>query len=150
MGRWDFLAEQKPRELKEYVLDRVAQTLAGELRAFPPSLEWIDASLRQRYGEVLARPSMPGSSTLRVACELARRELSREYELIDGFWRSGAYREHLPNELEEMTAHFVCRWLVDSSLAFQEAAANKFARRELVALVEQVEDHLLPGDRFRL
>lgn len=150
MGRWDFLADQKPRELKDYVLDRVAERLADELRAFPPSLEWIDSSLRQRYDEVLARTSMPGSGTLRVACELARRELSREYELIDAFWRSGAYREHLPNALEEMSAHFVCGWLVDSVLAFQEAAANKFARRELVALVEKVEDRLLPGDRFRL
>jgi hypothetical protein len=150
MGRWDFLADQKPRELKNFVLDEVAARLAAELRAFPPSLEWMEASQKERYRPVLERGTMPEARTLSVACELARRELLREYELIDAFWRSGAHRERLPNELEELTAHFVCAFLVDSALAFQEAAANKFARRELVGLVERIEAHLLPGDRFRL
>jgi hypothetical protein len=150
MGRWDFLAEQKPQELKEYVLDQVAGRLADELRAFPPPLEWIDLSLQRRYRDVLARPAMPEPRTLRVACELSRRELLREYELIDSFWRSGAFREHLPTALEESTARFVSGWLVDASLEFQETAKGKFSRRELVGLVERVEDRLLPGDRFRL
>jgi hypothetical protein len=150
MGRWDFLAEQKPQEVKDYVLDQVAQRLAAELRSFPPALDWIDPSLRQRYEEVLATRSLPDARTLRVAFELARRELLRDYELIDAFWRSGAHRDHLHNELEEKTAQFVCRWLVDSALELQELAKNKLARRELVGLVEKLEDRLLPGDRFRL
>jgi hypothetical protein len=150
MGRWDFLAEQKPQELKEYVLDQVADRLAAELRAFPPPLEWIDLSLQRRYRDVLARPSIPEPRTLRVACELSRRELLREFELIDAFWRSGAFREHLPTELDESTARFVSGWLVDAALELQETAKGKFSRRELVGLVERIEDRLLPGDRFRL
>jgi hypothetical protein len=150
MGRWDFLAEQKPQALKEYVLDEVARRLADELRSFPPALEWVDLSLQQRYREVLARTSLPEARTLRVAFELARRELSREYDLIDAFWRSGAFREHLPNELEEAAARFVGGWLVDAALELQEVATGKFSRPELVALVERIEDRLLPGHRFRL
>jgi hypothetical protein len=150
MGRWDFVAEQKPQELKEYVLDRVAERLADELRSFPPPLEWIDLSLQRRYHDVLALRSMPEVRTLRVACELSRRELLREYELIDAFWRSGAFREHLPTELEEATARFVSGWLVDAALELQETAKGKFSRHELVGLVERIEDRLLPGDRFRL
>jgi hypothetical protein len=150
MGRWDFVAEQKPRELKEYVLDEVADRLAAELRAFPPPLEWIDLSLQRRYRDVLLRATMPEARTLRVACELARRELLREYELIDAFWRSGAFREHLPTELEEATARFVSGFIVDAALELQETAKNKFSRQELVGLVERIEHRLLPGDRFRL
>jgi hypothetical protein len=150
MGRWDFLAGHKAQELKDWVLDQVADRLAAELRAFPPPLEWIDLSLQRRYRDVLARPSIPEARTLRVACELSRREMLRDFELIDAFWRSGAFREHLPTELEEATARFVSGWLVDAALEFQEAAQGKFSRRELVGLVERVEDRLLPGDRFRL
>ncbi|HYV65197.1 MAG TPA: hypothetical protein VE964_03075 [Myxococcales bacterium] len=151
MGRWDFLADQKPQELKEYVLDRVADRLAADLRAWPPAVdEWLDESARQRFRAAVERPSAPGLPTLRVACELARQEMLREYELIDGFWRSGAHRELLPDELEETTAHFVTRYLVDAALAFQELAKGKFARKDLLALLERVEDRLLQGHRFRL
>ena len=81
---------------------------------------------------------------------MARRELLREYDLIDGFWRSGSHRQLLPDELEEATAHFVTRFLVDAALGFQELAQDKFDRPDLVALVEKVEDRLLRGNRFRL
>jgi len=151
MGRWDHLVDRKPQELKDYVLGQVADRLAAELRAWPPALEeWLDESARQRFRAAVERPSAPGPSTLRVACEMARRELLRDYELIDRFWRSGAHRELLPDELEETTAHFVTRYLVDAALAFQELAQGKFARKDLVALLERVEDGLLPGQRFRL
>ena len=151
MGRWDHLVDPKPQELKDYVLDQVADRLAAELRAWPPALdEWLDESARRRFRGAIERPSAPGVPTLRVACELARRELLRDYELIDRFWRSGAHRELLPDELEETTAHFVTRYLVDAALAFQELAQDKFARRELVALLEKIEDRLLQGHRFRL
>jgi hypothetical protein len=151
MGRWDYLIDRKPQELKDYVLDQVADRLAGELSAWPPRIDdWLDDSLRHRFAAALLRPSAPGTDTLRVACEMARRELLREYDLIDAFWRSGSYRSLLPDETEETTAHFVTRFLVDAALGFQEVAQGKFARRELVGLVEKVEDRLLRGHRFRL
>ena len=71
MGRWDFLADHKPQELKDYVLDQVADRLAEELRAYPPSIEeWLDDAARGRFQRALARSSQPGSETLRVACDL--------------------------------------------------------------------------------
>ena len=151
MGRWDHLVDRKPQELKEYVLDQVAERIAGELRAWPPALdEWLDDSARRRFRAAIERPSAPGLPTLRVACEMARRELLRDYDLIDRFWRSGAHRELLSDDLEEITAHFVTQYLVDAALAFQELAQGKFARRELLGLLEKVEDRLLHGNRFRL
>jgi len=151
MGRWDHLVDRKPQELKDYVLGQVADRIAAELRAWPPALdEWLDDSARRRFRPAFERPSAPGLPTLRVACEIARRELLRDYDLIDRFWRSGAHRELLPDELEENTSHFVTQYLVDAALGFQELAQGKFARRDLVTLLEKVEDRLLQGNRFRL
>lgn len=151
MGRWDHLGDAKPVELKEYVLDRVAAELARDLRAYPPPLhDWADPALRARYGEALERTGRPELETYRVACEVARLELLREFEVIDAFFTSGQSRALLPNALEEKTAHFVTRYLVESALAFQEWAQGKFNRAELVRLIEKVEDALLRGYRLRL
>ena len=149
--RWEHILDQKPRELKEFVLDQVADQLAKDLREFPPPIEeWLDDALRARYQPVLARLGKPELETYRVALELAREELLREYELIDRFCRSPEYRALLPTALEEQTAHFMTRYLVDSALAFQEFAQGKFKRLELVPLMEKIEDRLLRGYRLRL
>jgi hypothetical protein len=151
MTRWERILEQKPQELKDYVLDRVADQLVQDLRDFPPRIEeWLDESLRARYQQVLARTARPELDTYRVACEMAREEMLREYELIDRFCRSAEFRRLLPGELEQQTAHFITRYLVDSGLAFQEYAQGKFSRLDLVTLMEKVEDRLLLGYRLRL
>ncbi|HYZ90690.1 MAG TPA: hypothetical protein VE620_15445, partial [Myxococcales bacterium] len=125
MGRWDYLVERKPQTLKEYVLDHVADRLAGDLRSWPPAIdEWLDEPMREKFRAAIERSSAPGLDTLRVGCEMARRELLREYDLIDAFWRSGRQRDLLPDELEETTAHFVTRFLVDAALGFQDLAQD--------------------------
>jgi len=151
MGRWDRLAEQKPQELREYALGMAADEIADELRTFPPRIEeWLDPAVQEKYREALSRPSPPPESTVRVACELARQELLRDYDLVDRFFQSGAFRAELPDDLEEQTAHFITRYLVDSALTFQEHAQGKFSRKDLVSLMEKVEDRLLRGYRLRL
>jgi hypothetical protein len=151
MSRWERILDQKPQELKDYVLGKVAGQLVLDLRDFPPRIEeWLDAALQARYANVLARTGRPELETYRVACEMAREEMLREYELIDRFCRSAEYQRLLPSELEQKTAHFITRYLVDSALAFQEYAQGKFTRRDLVALMEKVEDGLLRGYRLRL
>lgn len=150
-GRWDHLADQKPLELKEYVLEQVSEELTRDLRAFPPALEeWSDPAAQARFRDVLEREGKPPLETYRVACEIARLELLREFEAIDAFFRRDAHRALLPNPLEERTAHFVTRYLVESALAFQEWAKGKFDRADLVVLVEKVEERLLRGYRLRL
>src|SRR6266849_3033521 len=140
-SRWERVLEQKPQELKDYVLDQVADALTEDLRNFPPPIEeWLDDGLKARYAKVLARLGKPELETYRVALEMAREEMLREYELIDRFCRSAEYRRLLPNELEEHTAHFITRYLVDSGLAFQEFAKGKFNRRELATLMEKIEE----------
>jgi hypothetical protein len=150
-SRWDRILDQKPQELRDYVLDQVADQLATDLRAFPPPIEeWLDDALRARYTPVLSRLGRPELDTMRVGCELAREEMLREYELIDRFCRSPEYRRLLPNHLEEQTAHFIARYLVDSALTFQEHTQDKFRRADLVTLLEKVEERLLLGHRLRI
>ena len=151
MSRWEHILEQKPRELRDYVLDQVADQLASDLRNFPPPIEeWLDEGLKARYAKVMTRLGRPELDTYRVACELAREEMLREYELIDRFCRSDEFRRLLPSELEEQTAHFLTRYLVDSALAFQEHTQGKFKRRDLITLMEKIEDRLLRGYRLRI
>jgi len=150
-SRWDRILDQKPQEVRDFVLDKVADQLAEDLRNFPPPIdEWLDESLKARYAAVLTRLGRPELETYRVACELAREELLREYERIDAFCRSLEFKRLLPNALEEQTAHFMTRYLVDGALAFQEHAQGKFRRSELVTLVEKIEDRLLRGYRLRI
>jgi hypothetical protein len=149
--RWDHILDKKPQDLRDYVLDKVADQLADDLRDFPPPIdEWLDDALRVRYAKVLARTGKPELETYRVACELAREEMLREYELIDAFCRSTEWKRLLPTEIEEQTAHFMTRYLVDGALAFQEHAQGKFRRSDLVQLMEKIEDRLLRGYRLRL
>lgn len=150
-SRWDRLLEQKPQDLADYVLGQIADALTQDVREFPPRIdEWLDESLHAKYAQVLARPSKPPLETYRVACELAREELLREYEKIDQFIKSPQFRELLPDDLEQQTAHFLTRYLVDGALSFQEHGQGKFKRRDLVTLLEKIEDRLLRGYRLRL
>ena len=83
---------------------------------------------------MIARAGPLQLDTLRAGCEMAREEMLREYELIDRFCRSPEYSKLLPDALEQQTAHFVTRYLVDSALAFQEHGKDKFRRADLVRL----------------
>jgi AcrR family transcriptional regulator len=151
VGRWDHILDQKRRDLADYVLDQIADALVQDMSEFPPrGLEWIDEGVRGRYADALARKSAPPLETVRVACELAREDMLREYELIDAFCRSPRFRELLPDALEQQTAHFLTRYLVDSALSFQEHGKDKFKRRDLVSLIEKIEQRLLQGNRLRL
>src|SRR4051794_7689950 len=104
MGRWDFLADQKPQTIRDAVLGLVADELTAELRSWPPrTADWMDPAQRARFAPVLERPGMPELDTLRVACELSRLELLREVEAVDRFWRGPRRTELLASALEEET-----------------------------------------------
>jgi hypothetical protein len=151
MSRWEKFLERKPQDLADYVLDQIADALVSDLRDFPPAgIEWLDDAVRDRHAQVLARKEKPPLETYRVACALAREEMLREYERIDAFCRSPQFVALCPDELEQQTAHFLTRYLVDSALSFQEHGQGKFKRKDLVTLIEKIEDRLLRGYRLRL
>src|SRR5437588_10315273 len=107
MGRWDFLADQKPVALRDKVLDLVADELTRELREWPPQpLDWSDERLRERFRPVLERPARPELDTLRVACALARLELAHDVEVIDLLWKGPQKAPLLPPPVEAAAAQF--------------------------------------------
>jgi hypothetical protein len=151
MSRWEKILEKKPQDLADYVLDQIADALTADVREFPPRIdEWLDEALHEKYAQVLTRPDKPSLDTYRVACELAREEMLHEYELIDRFCNSPEFRALLPDAIDQQSAHFLTRYLVDSALSFQEHGQGKFKRRDLVTLIEKIEDRLLRGYRLRL
>jgi hypothetical protein len=143
IGRWDYLAAQKPQLLQEYVLDQVASRLAEELRAFPPLLIWDDEREHARFAEVLARPGPLEPGTLRVGLLLTRLELQHEIEASDAFLRSPEAAALLPTPLEEKRALFVCRFLTEALLEFRDFAQGKFKRKDLLALLDRLGPLLL-------
>jgi hypothetical protein len=151
MSRWERILDQKPQDLADYVLDQIADALVSDLRDFPPAgIEWLDDAVRTRYAQALSRTGKPPLETYRVACALARDEMLREYERIDAFCRSARFGALCPDEIEQQTAHFLTRYLVDSALSFQEHGQGQFKRKDLVTLMEKIEDRLLRGYRLRL
>ena len=71
MGRWDQILDQKPQELSDYVLGKVADQLVEDLRNFPPRIaEWVDAALEARYEKVLTRVGRPELDTYRQKVDL--------------------------------------------------------------------------------
>src|SRR5207248_11799636 len=100
MGRWDHILDQRPQELKDYVLDKVASQMVEDLRNFPPRIEeCLDAAMQSRYARVLTRLGRPDLDTYPVACDVAREEMLRAYELIDRFCRRDEYRPLMPTRL---------------------------------------------------
>ena len=144
INRWQHLYETRPRELKDWALDELAGALQTELATWPlPGLDWIDVTEQARLRPVLERTATPPIDTLRVALELARLELLHEIERIDFFLRGADKSALLPDALEEQSALFVARWLVESCLSIQDATPGKLKRRDLVALIERLEKRIL-------
>ena len=144
INRWQHLYDARPRELKDWALDELAGALQKELSAWPPpGLDWIDVSEQVRLRAVLERPAAPPIGTLRVALELARLELLHEIERIDFFLRGEEKSTLLPDALEEQSALFLARWLVESCLSIQDATPGKLKRKDLVELIERLEKRVL-------
>jgi len=108
MGRWDRILDRKPQELKDYVLDKVADQLVDDLRHFPRGSRMA----RRQSRSPPTRTSCPGSPSptghlprrLRAG---ARGDAARSTSSSTASCRSEEYRRLLPDELEQQTAHFI-------------------------------------------
>lgn len=138
--RWDFLYDRQKQPVKAYVLERFAEELARELRAWPPPfVEWVSEELRRRWSAGAAEP--PRDDVLRFALELARLDLAREFEEIER--RLAAERHRLHGATEEAALHLLVRLVTEKCLGLKEHAAGARLRREdLVAMLGDVERRL--------
>ena len=139
--RWDFLYEQGRRPVKEFVLERFAEALAGELRAWPPeNLAWSSEAERARWEAASA--VRPREELFRLALAMARMDLRREFDEAEAHLARAAAR--LRGKAEEDLARLLSRALSEACLELKERADRvRLSREDLVAALDAVEQRLL-------
>ena len=138
--RWDFLYDRQRQPVKAYVLERFAEELAAELRAWPPPfVEWVSEELRARWAAGAAE--RPRDDVLRLALELARLDLLREFEEVERRLAAEAHR--LQTAAEEAALHLLVRLLTERCLGLKEYAdAMRISRQDLAGCLLDVERRL--------
>jgi hypothetical protein len=135
--RWDFLHDRQRQPVKQYVLDRFGAELADELRAWPPAvLEWSSEAERARWAS--GAVEHPRDDVVRLALELARLDLAREFEQMDAFLAREAHRLRSP--AEEAAVHLIARLVTEACLELKERADRmRLGRSDLISAVDRVE-----------
>ncbi len=138
--RWDFLYDRERQPVKGYVLDRFAEELARELSAWPPPfVDWVSEELRRRWAAGAAEK--PRDDVVRLALEVARLDLLREFEAVERKLADEAHR--LQSPAEEAALHLLVRLVTEKCLGLKEHAHGaRIAREDLVAMLDGVERRL--------
>lgn len=139
--RWDHLYDLGKRPVKEVILERFAEELAGRLAAWPPpDLAWDSDEQRRRLGAGLARP--PRDEVLRLGLELARLDLLREHEPFEEIMRNrapGVCRE--PGDAEAL--QLLVLYVGEECLSLKEwAEGARLTRPDLAHAVDLAERRL--------
>lgn len=126
--------------MKTYVLDRFSAELARELQAWPPAeLEWSSDAERARWSAGAA--AHPRDDVIRLALEVARLDLSRQFERIDAHLEREAHRLHSPSE--EAALHLLARLVTEACLELKERADRMhLSRADLISAVDLIERRL--------
>jgi hypothetical protein len=137
---WDFLYERQPTPVKDYVLERFSAELAEELRSWPPpDLEWSSEVERARWAS--GASSRPRDDVMRLALEVARLDLARQFDRIDPHLAREAHR--LQGASEEAAVHLLARLVTEACMELKERADRMhLGRADLIAAVERVERRL--------
>jgi hypothetical protein len=138
--RFDHLYDRQRQPVKAYVLARFAEELAAELSAWPPPfVDWVSEELRRRWEAGAAAP--PRDDVLRLALELARLDLARDFDGFERHLEQGAHR--LQTRAEEASAHLLVRLVTEKCLGLKEYADGaRIQREDLVAMLSDVERRL--------
>lgn len=126
--------------MKGYVLERFAEELAREIEAWPPPfVDWVTEDQRRRWEAGAAE--RPRDDVLRLALEIARLDLLREWEEIERRLRSGPARVRSP--AEEAALHLLVLLVTEKCLGLKEHAEGaRITRQDLAAMLDLVERRL--------
>lgn len=135
MGRWDWLEGVKAKELPDAIAEEAAKLIAGELRRFPPEVEWSDELARERFAPLYAEDAPPPSiEARRAGFQLARWELDREYDAIAFHHRSAQLRDH-----DRLAADLLSLYLSEVLLILSEKTQGKIRRHHLREALDLAE-----------
>ncbi len=138
--RWDYLYDRQAQPVKQYVLDRFADELANEIGAWPPpALAWESEAERARWGHGAAE--RPREDVVRLALEVTRLELAREFDRIEAHLAREAHRLRSP--AEAAARHLVSRLATEACMELKERADRlRLSRADLAAAIDAVERRL--------
>ncbi|HET6440297.1 MAG TPA: hypothetical protein VFG59_19690 [Anaeromyxobacter sp.] len=138
--RWDFLYEREKQTAKDYLVSRFTVELAAELSAWPPPhLDWSSEAERQRWSS--AAGAHPRDEVIRLALEVARLDLGREFERMEAHLEHERHR--LMGPAEVAAVHLVARLATEACLEFKERAERiALSRADLIAALHAVERRL--------
>lgn len=138
--RWDFLYERQKQPLKAYLLERFAEELSRTLAEWPPpDLQWESEAERARWGEGAAE--RPRDDVVRLALELSRLDLAREYDEVERRRAREAHR--LQSPAEQAALHLLVRLVTEECLELKERAEGaRLTRAELAGMLGDVERRL--------
>jgi len=139
--RWDHLYDLRRQPVKEVILERFAEELAGRIGAWPPpDVEWVTDELRRRWAAGLAGP--PRGEVLRLALELARYDLRREHEAFDEAMRNRAPAA-CQGPADEAALQLLLLYVTEECLSLKEwAEGAKLTRSDLAGAVDLAEKRL--------
>jgi hypothetical protein len=139
--RWDHLYDVKRQPVKEVILARFAEELAGRLGAWPPpDVEWATDELRRRWAAGLE--AAPRAEVLRLALELARLDLRREHEAFDEAMRNRAPAT-CQGPADEAALQLLVLYVTEECLALKDwAEGAKLSRADLAGAVDLAERSL--------
>lgn len=141
--RWDFLYDRERQPVKDWLLERFAEALAQELRAWPPP--WADAVPPELLARHAAGAAAPLSEAgVRFALLLARLELAREVERVDRLMTGEAPRRWA-GPAEAAAGHLLVRLVTERCLELKEQASAQLGRDDLARAVQRAEELLYPA-----
>jgi hypothetical protein len=139
--RWDHLYDLQRQPVKEVLLARFAEELAGRIEGWPPGdVEWVTEELRRRWSAGLE--AAPREEVLRLALELARLDLLREHEAFEEAMRNRAPAA-CRGPADEAALQLLVLYATEECLALKEwAEGARLTRSDLAGAILQVERRL--------
>lgn len=133
-GRWEWLEGVRKIDAAQAIGEELGRLLVGELRAWPPQIEWEDAGKRARFAPLYAPDARaPSQRALLDGLHLARLELERDPDAVGAFLREAgagaAPHDALAREL-------VWQWAYEAALVVLEEAHGRVRRKDLIGGLE--------------
>jgi hypothetical protein len=136
--RWDFLHDVRKQPIKGWIVERLADELARDLRSWPPPDDWLaEGSASDRAA---ALTTALDERALRQALQAAQLDLARDFEGAERVLADDAARR-APSEAA--AKRLVARWIVERCLALKEEAEGAhLTRADLADALRRAEQLL--------
>jgi hypothetical protein len=145
-SKWDLVLGTRPVPIIEHLMTEVARLFAKDLAAWPPAIEAFDDATGAKVRELLeAHPNRPDPRVYREAFELARLDLSREFEALDDYWRNQRWLAAGLEAREKGMLQFLSRFMTEQLLALGEATEGRIDRQRMLDVLDRTRSTFFAG-----